>query len=167
MNFECRFLLLFLYRQAQFKKSKQILFEIRHVEIVELPRTFDEKSDCFDEFFTIVDCCCCCCNEFPTAAAAGVAAWVCGAAGDAVAFSRTFADDFVLPRLRGFQPFSRRNLSMSSYISFPESLAYFSSPFSLIFPVGLRKSPMKTLVLKLKCSRWRFLTPFFSRYYKE
>ena len=46
-------------------------------------------------------------------------------------------------------------------------LAYFSSPFSLIFPVGLRKSPMKTLVLKLKCSRWRFLTPFFSRYYKE
>ena len=129
---------------------------------------FDEKSDCFDEFFTIVDCCCCCCcNEFPTAAAAGVAAWVCGAAGDAVAFSRTFADDFVLPRLLGFQPFSRRNLSMSSYISFPESLAYFSSPFSLIFPVGLRKSPMKTLVLKLKCSRWRFLTPFFSRYYKE
>ena len=124
----------------------------------------------FDEFFTIVeDCCCCCCNEFPTAAAAGVAAWVCGAAGDAVAFSRTFAVDdcFVLPRLRGFQPFSRRNLSMSSYISFPESLAYFSSPFSLIFPVGLRKSPMKTLVLKLKCSRWRFLTPFFSRYYKE
>ena len=127
-----------------------------------------KKSDCFYEFFTIVDCCCCCCNEFPTAAAAGVAAWVCGAAGVcAVAFSRTFADDFVLPRLLGFQPFSRRNLSMSSYISFPDSLAYFSSPFSLIFPVGLRKSPMKTLVLKLKCSRWRFLTPFFSRYCKE
>ena len=152
----------FLQTSPVLKKSKQIF------NIFELPRTFDEKSDCFDEFFTIVDCCCCCCcNEFPTAAAAGVAAWVCGAAGDAVAFSRTFADDFVLPRLLGFQPFSRRNLSMSSYISFPESLAYFSSPFSLIFPVGLRKSPMKTLVLKLKCSRWRFLTPFFSRYYKE
>ena len=74
----------------------------------------------------------------------------------------TLAD--LLPRLRGFHPFSRRNLSMSSYISFSVSLAYFSSPFSLIFPVGLRKSPMNTLVLKLKCSRWSFLMPFFSIY---
>ena len=74
----------------------------------------------------------------------------------------TLAD--LLPRLRGFHPFSRRNLSMSSYISFSVSLAYFSSPFSLIFPVGLRKSPMNTLVLKLKCSRWSFLMPFFSMY---
>ena len=71
----------------------------------------------------------------------------------------------LLPRRRGFHPFSRLNLSMSSNISFSESRTYFSSPFSLhLCPVGLRKSPMKTLVLKLKCSLWRSLMPFFSRY---
>ena len=70
----------------------------------------------------------------------------------------------LLPRRRGFHPFSRLNLSMSSNISFSERRTYFSSPFSRHLPVGLRKSPMKTLVLKLKCSLWRFLMPFFSRY---
>ncbi len=45
-------------------------------------------------------------------------------------------------------------------------LTYFSSPLFSLTPVGRRKSPIKILVLNEKCSRRRFFTPFFSRYWK-
>ena len=109
--------------------------------------TFDlEKIECITWYTNYHTCCVA--NEEPLLEAA----WVVGCCGTLT---------------RGFHPFSLRILSTSAIISFSLSVTYFSSPFSLIIPVGFKNSPMKIFVLKLKCSRWRLFTPDFSRYWKN
>ena len=59
----------------------------------------------------------------------------------------------------------KNRLEMAHFYKDFAYLTYFSSPLFSLTPVGLKKSPMKILVLKEKCSRRRFFTPRFSRYW--
>ena len=67
----------------------------------------------------------------------------------------------------GFQPFSFRTLSISSFICSSVSRTYFSSPvLSSVSPLGLRKSPIINFVLKLKFSLRMEVMCLFSKYWK-
>ena len=67
----------------------------------------------------------------------------------------------------GFHPFSFLTLSISSFIMSSDNLTYFSSPLSSVSPLGLRKSPIMSFVLKLKFSLLIFVMFLFSKYCKR